>query len=98
MRRTSRPGAGSGRTCLIGGSSSVEHPHAGLEDETSLSARTLLGTYETAPGSGRFRTFFATSGVGAAGPRPSGVSAQDLACDGPPSPCLRSSTVQTDPK
>jgi hypothetical protein len=121
--------SGADRTCLIGGTSRYEYPRAGIDGEALIGAATfveddpacreavfeisLLGTYETAPDSGRYRSFSATSGVGAA-PRPNTVATQvevagptgpvhvehevTFVCGGASTPMLCSFTVATNPK
>jgi hypothetical protein len=121
--------AGTQRTCRLFGITGFEYPADGVEGEARIRSRTyvaddvgcrepvfqvsLSGRYETAPDSGRFRTFFAASGVGET-PRPGGVSIDftvpgptgpvtvdhrvDIACDGPTDPSLCSYQLHTSPK
>ncbi len=121
--------AGTERTCRLFAASRYEYPAGGVEGEALIRASThvedtpgcrepvfqisLSGRYETAPGSGQFRSFFASSGVGES-PRPSGVVLQvavpgptgsvtvdhrvDIACDGPTDPFLCSYSLRTSPK
>ncbi|HZB71838.1 MAG TPA: hypothetical protein VE395_06860 [Acidimicrobiales bacterium] len=120
---------GTARTCRLIATTRYEYPAAGVEGDALIRSSTsvaddpgcrepvyevsLLGRYETAPDSGRFRTFFATSGVGES-PRPGGVSVEltvpgptgpltvdhrvTVVCDGPSNPNLCSYTLQTSPK